>query len=108
MKYFNLSKSAIGWNIRIHGLRKIKKFLIDFEATVSEDEFKQYYITENHSVPECIEHFNSSRKVILEYIAKYDLRKPEDLVTQCRGRCNLTKYGVTNPSALPEIRDKIT
>ena len=53
-----------------------KYFLVDLESNYSRDEIYHYYIELNNTAMQCVEHFNTSRKVFKRYCHKYGIKKP--------------------------------
>lgn len=53
-----------------------KYFLVDLENNHSRDEIYQYYIELNNTAMQCVEHFNTSKKVFHHYCKKYGISKP--------------------------------
>ena len=129
-KEFGISKSSFYRAMRYFGLNTVKSEGIKL-PDISKEELIQYYITENHTEKECIEHFNlKSRSGFYELLRKYDIKKDlEQIVAKSKekqrekngGFLNMEmasfqdkckqgvrdKYGVDNVFQSEEMKEKI-
>lgn len=65
------------------------------------------YITENLSVEEIGKIIGLERGATQYHIKKYKLKKSKEQKLLCRQRLSLERYGVTSPSKLPSVREKV-
>lgn len=68
----------------------------DFLNSVSFDEVYAYYILENHSKKQCIEHFNTTERIFRAFLEHYRLQKPKDKVYSLISNTKEIKYGDAN------------
>ena len=78
------------------GAKKQKTKTIDFLNSVTFDEVYNYYIIENHSKPQCIEHFKTTERIFRAFLAYYSLKKPRSLVHNLICDTKELKYGDPN------------
>ena len=105
------------------------KYFKDLIKEITYDEIYNYYITENHSVEECNEHFKLAGPMFMRLTKYYGIKKPKALHTanikkvkkerygsenynnaEKRANTNLQKYGVVNQfqreDMMTEVRQK--
>lgn len=63
-------------------------------ASVSKDEFVEYYFS--HSRKETEAYFNIGSTVFTKFMKYYNIVKPKDLINTIRSETNFEKYGVNN------------
>lgn len=75
------------------------------------EKIEQLYIVENKSTTELAEIFKVTSKTIRQWLKKYDITKPKELINKARQEArkknNLEKYGVEHTSQLKENREKM-
>jgi len=76
------------------------------KVEISQEEFKEYYITQNHSLDECSEHFGLSKTSIAKRIRAWGVHKPENLRMEKIQKTNISKYGTACSLQNKDVRNK--
>lgn len=104
--HFQITENTLKKFLRTYGIKKPKSLSLKnrpARSNISEDDIRHYYIEENHTREECLEHFNIGLTAFKRHLKEYGIVKPRSLV-----RANVEKsLGVSSPFAIPKVREKI-
>ena len=104
-KHFGVTNGAIKAALRKYGIKKSKSDSLKsrYEIKVDRDEIYKYYIEENHTREECLEHFNVSLSVFKRWLTTYGIKKDMKARQQ-----NIEKhFNASSPFMVNEIKDKV-
>lgn len=104
-KHFGVTDGAIKAALRKYEIKKSKSNSLKsrYKIKVTKDEIYKYYIEENHTREECLEHFNVSLNVFKRWLTTYGIKKDMQARQQ-----NIEKhFNASSPFMVNEIKDKV-
>lgn len=78
------------------GTKKQKTKVSDFIDSTTFDEVYNYYVLENHSKDQCIDHFNTTIRIFRAFLEHHNLKKPRNLAYTLSCETKKAKYGDPN------------
>lgn len=95
IKHFNLGSSSLPNLLDKYNINK-REIIEGWKFNIPVQDIYNYYIVENHTYKETIDHFNIGHSVFYGYYIKNypELIKPKDLMVENVGKSVLEKYGV--------------
>lgn len=103
-KYFGVTEGAVRSALRKYGIKKSKSDSLKtrYKISVSKEEVYKYYIEENHTRDECLEHFNVSLNVFKRWLTEFCIKK--DMNAR---QANIEKhFNASSPFALKKVQNK--
>lgn len=120
VEHFNTSKRVFGKYLRKFSIRKpkylanklAKKSLMinhpsarrQLEQRITEDEFRNYYIVENHSILDTAKHFDTTETGVVDYITVHDIHKESKITLELSARTMMKRYGHEHNSQIEHVK----
>lgn len=119
-EHFNTSKKVFKTYLRKFSIRKPrslvsklghKKQMIthpgarrQLEQRITEDEFRNYYIVENHSILDTAKHFDTTETGVVDYITVHDIHKEYKITLELSARTMMKRYGHEHNSQIEHVK----
>ena len=130
-EYFKTTVSTFTIWLSRYGITKLNSTNSNKKnPEISQEELKEYFVAQCHTIDECVEHFKISKFKLKSLLFQYNIKKTPQEVAQTIGRTTAEKYGVAyyrseesklktketclkkfgvdNPSKSSEIKKKIS
>ena len=102
-----LERYGVDNSSKINGVaEKIKSSLAAHYHKPSEEEFRDYYCSQNHSLEECAERYGVSLSTATNWAKGFGISKDASEVSECRKNTCMEKYGATCCLQNEEIKAK--
>ena len=103
-KHFGVTDGAIKAALRKYGIKKSKSDSLKtrYGIKVDRDEIYKYYIEENHTREECLEHFNVSLATFKRWLSVFKIKKEKKCKTKLKPKKEKVKKLKTKKTVKPK------
>lgn len=105
VKRFGIRPGDLDQLVKIYGIGFRGK-QARLEAGIDVEDFKKFFIDENHSFQETADHFGVTGLQLRIFVRKHGIKKDRKQVAKVIQKSLQEKYGVENPNYIPGVRGK--